>query len=82
VQRLTTVRDRLTRAPLLAIERRQARLDTLHGRLAALSPLATLDRGYAIVHRGEDLVRSPAQLASGDAIDVRVADGSFGAKVD
>jgi exodeoxyribonuclease VII large subunit len=82
VQRLETAHDRLGRAPLLALERRRARLDTAHARLGALSPLATLDRGYAIVHRGEDLVRSPAQLATGDALDVRVADGTFGATVD
>jgi exodeoxyribonuclease VII large subunit len=80
-QRLAAAHDRLTRAPLLAIERRRARLDTLQGRLAALSPLATLERGYAIVHRGDELVRSPTQVATGDAIDVRVADGSFGATV-
>jgi exodeoxyribonuclease VII large subunit len=81
-QRLGTVHERLARAPLLALERRRARLDTLHARLGALSPLATLERGYAIVHRGDDLIRSPGQLARGDAIDVRVADGTFGATVD
>jgi exodeoxyribonuclease VII large subunit len=81
-QRLAAAHDRLGRAPLLALERRTARLDSLHGRLRALSPLATLDRGYAIVHRGAELVRSPAQLSGGDPIDVRVADGSFGATVD
>jgi exodeoxyribonuclease VII large subunit len=80
-QRLAQAHERLRRAPLLAVERRRARLDTLHARLGALSPLATLDRGYAIVHRGDELVRSPAQLTSGDALDVRVADGSFGASV-
>jgi exodeoxyribonuclease VII large subunit len=81
-QRLESARERLGRAPLLAVERRRARLDTLHARLGALSPLATLERGYAVVHRGGELVRSPAQLAAGDAIDVRVAEGTFGATVD
>ena len=52
-QRLAANHDRLRRAPLLALERRRARLDTVHARLGALSPLATLERGYAIVHRGE-----------------------------
>src|SRR5581483_9512792 len=75
-QRLSTVHDRLTRAPLLHVERRRARLDTLHARLATLSPLATLERGYAIVHRGEELVRSAAQVSAGDSLDVRVAEGS------
>ncbi|HZP74019.1 MAG TPA: exodeoxyribonuclease VII large subunit [Gaiellaceae bacterium] len=80
--RLRQTHDRLGRAPLLALERRHARLATARARLAALSPLATLERGYAIVHRRDELVRSPAQVDHGDAIDVRVADGSFGATVD
>ena len=80
-QRLAHAHERLARAPLLALERRRARLDTLHARLGALSPLATLDRGYAIVHRGDELVRSPGQVQGGDAIDVRVAEGTFGATV-
>ena len=81
-QRLAAAHERLGRAPLLALERRRARLDTVHARLGALSPLATLERGYAIVHRGDELVRAAAQVESGDAIDVRVADGTFGATVD
>lgn len=81
-QRLDGARDRLQRAPLLAVERRRARLETVHARLGALSPVATLDRGYAIVRHGSDVVRSAAQVASGDTIDVRVADGTFGASVE
>jgi exodeoxyribonuclease VII large subunit len=80
-QGLTAMHDRLRRAPLLALERRRATLDTLHARLGALSPAATLDRGYAIVHRGDELVRSAKQVSRGDEIDVRVADGGFGATV-
>jgi exodeoxyribonuclease VII large subunit len=80
-QRLAATHDRLRRAPLLAIERRRASLDTLHARLGALSPVATLERGYAIVHRGDELVRASTQVERGDEIDVRVADGSFGATV-
>jgi exodeoxyribonuclease VII large subunit len=77
-RRLAAARDRLSRAPLLAIERKRARIDTVHARLGALSPLATLDRGYAIVRRGDEVVRSPEQVASGDPLSVRVADGTFG----
>jgi len=80
-QRLAATHDRLQRAPLLAVERRRATLDTLHARLGALSPVATLERGYAIVHRGEELVRASTQVDRGDEIDVRVADGTFGATV-
>ncbi len=81
-QRLETAHERLRRAPLLALERKRARLDTVHARLGALSPVATLERGYAIVRRGDEVVRSAAAVARGDAIDVRVAEGSFGATVD
>jgi exodeoxyribonuclease VII large subunit len=80
-QRLTAARERLHRAPLLAVERRRARLDTVHARLGALSPLGTLERGYAIVRSGDEAVRSPEQVAAGDPISVRVAAGSFGATV-
>ena len=80
--RLDSAHERLRRAPLLTLERRHARLDTLHARLGALSPFATLERGYAIVHRGAEVVRSAAQVAGGDRVDVRVAEGSFGATVE
>jgi len=80
-ERLTTTRDRLQRAPLLALERKRARLDHAHGRLGALSPVSTLQRGYAIVRREGEVVRSTAQVGSGDSILVDVADGSFGAAV-
>jgi len=81
-QRLSALHERLRRAPLLALERRRARLDTVHARLGGLSPAATLERGYAIVRRGEDVVRAVDQVAAGDALSVRVTDGTFGARVE
>lgn len=81
-RRVEAAHERLQRAPLLTLERRSARLDTLHARLGALSPVATLERGYAIVRRGDDVVRSAQQVAGGDEVSVRVADGTFGARVE
>jgi exodeoxyribonuclease VII large subunit len=81
LQRLTSSHERLRRAPLLALERRAARLDTARARLAALSPTATLERGYAIVRRGDEVVRSAAQVKRDEEVAVRVADGTFGATV-
>ena len=52
------------------------------GRLRALSPRATLQRGYAIVRGGNQIVRSPSAVAAGDAIDIEVAEGRFGARVE
>jgi exodeoxyribonuclease VII large subunit len=53
----------------------------LQERNAALSPMATLHRGYAIVRHGERIVRSPADVALGDRLAVRVAGGEFAAEV-
>ncbi len=78
-QRLTSAHERLRRAPLLALERKRARLDTMHARLGALSPAGTLERGYAIVRRDADVIRSTEQVEPGDALSIRVADGTFGA---
>jgi exodeoxyribonuclease VII large subunit len=81
-QRLGREHERLRRAPALLVERRRAALAQTAGSLRALSPRATLDRGYAIVCRDGELVRSAAAVKSGDAIAVDVADGRFGAKVE
>jgi exodeoxyribonuclease VII large subunit len=50
-------------------------------RLAALSPLGTLARGYAIVREADngEVVHSVGQVAAGDELLVRVQDGEFGA---
>lgn len=51
-------------------------------RLRALDPFATLERGYAIVQRGNAVLSSVRDAKPGAAIDVRVSDGTFGARVD
>ena len=81
-QQVAVVRERLRRAPLLSLERKRARVDQAAARLRALSPRATLERGYAIVRAGDEVVRSAMAVARGDAIEVEVADGSFGARVE
>jgi exodeoxyribonuclease VII large subunit len=79
--RLQRSRERLRAAPLLLVERRGAALDHTAGRLRALSPRATLERGYAIVRSEGEVVRSAAAVSADDPIEVRVADGEFGARV-
>jgi exodeoxyribonuclease VII large subunit len=63
---------------------RQERLAGLSARLESLSPLATLARGYAVVHSDEtrELVNSVTKVSPGDRLSVRVSDGSFGARVE
>jgi exodeoxyribonuclease VII large subunit len=81
-ERLRLLHGRLRRAPALTVERKRSALEHAGGRLRALSPRSTLDRGYAIVRAGEELVRSPAQVDPGDPIRVEVAEGGFGARVE
>jgi exodeoxyribonuclease VII large subunit len=76
-ERLSASATRLERAAGLLVERRRAGLDRSAARLRALSPLATLERGYAIVRCEGAVVRSAAGLAGGDEVDVRLAEGSF-----
>ncbi|MFK3982925.1 exodeoxyribonuclease VII large subunit [Micromonospora sp. NPDC050397] len=52
-------------------------------RLRALSPAATLERGYAIVQRAdEQVVRAADEVAGGDQLRIRLADGELTATVD
>jgi exodeoxyribonuclease VII large subunit len=80
--RLESQHSRLTRAPGLLLERKRAALDQAAGRLRALSPDATLARGYAVVRGEVGIVRSADEVELGERIDVRVAAGRFGARVE
>ena len=79
---LTGDRERLSRAPALLVERKRAGLEALAGRLQALSPQKTLARGYAIVRMDNGIVRSGARLTAGDRVEVELAEGGFGARVE
>ena len=79
---LAQAHERLRRAPLLLVERRRAALAQTAGRLRALSPRATLERGYAIVRSQGVILRNTEGLAGGDQIDVELGQGGFGARVE
>ena len=78
-ERIEQTRDRLRRAPLLTVERKRARLEGAYGRLRALSPTSTLERGYAIVRREGRIVRDSGEVESGTRVDVELGTGGFGA---
>lgn len=81
-QRLGLAHERLGRAPRLALERRRAGLERTAARLRALSPRSTLERGYAIVRAGDRALRSSAEVAPGERIDVELAEGALAARVE
>jgi exodeoxyribonuclease VII large subunit len=80
--RLARLGDRLRRAPLLLLERRRSTLDHTGARLQALSPRATLGRGYAIVRVGGEALREAAAVAPGDPLEIELASGGLRATVD
>lgn len=81
-RRVERARERLRAAPALAVERKRAALAATGGRFVTLSPLATLGRGYAIVRTETGVVSSSAQVAAGARVDVTLAEGAFGARVE
>lgn len=82
-QRMDELIARSSVALLHRLSLHRERLGGLTARLEGVSPLATLQRGYAIVRRAADglLVHSVRQVSAGDDLRVRVSDGEFGAQV-
>jgi exodeoxyribonuclease VII large subunit len=76
VQLRTAMREQLANARL--------RTDVAMRALHAVSPLATLERGYAIVTRlpGGELLRSADQVDLGDRIEARLGAGRIRARVE
>ena len=80
--RVATAQARLLRTAAEIAGRRAARLDRATSRLHALSPLAVLDRGYAIVFNAAGaIVRDPTTTPPGSRIRARVAQGELDATV-
>jgi len=80
--RVSRLGERLRVAPRLLLERRRSSLDHCGARLQALSPLATLGRGYAIVRAGSAALRDATSVAAGDRVEIELARGVLGAVVE
>ena len=66
-----------------ALLRHRARLQSLQQQIKALSPLAILERGYALVFDSSGkLVKSSAQVDPGDVISATLAQGSITARIE
>ena len=82
-QRLERTHERLRLAPALAVERKRAVLENSAAKLVALSPVQTLERGYAIVRTDSgDVVTAASDVSTGGRVDVTLAEGGFGARVE
>ena len=81
--RLALARSTLGSAAANRVERHRARLSQLAGKLDAISPLATLKRGYAIVSDTQGhVVTSSRDLKRGDLIRARLSEGEIQARVE
>ncbi|BCJ54064.1 exodeoxyribonuclease 7 large subunit [Actinoplanes sp. NBRC 14428] len=76
------LRDRGTRSLEHRLRRADDELRHTLARLRALSPAATLERGYAIVQRADGhVVRAAGEVTTGDVLRVRLADGELRTEV-
>jgi len=81
-RRLDTAGHSLARLARASIAARATRLDRASARLHALSPLAVLQRGYALVYAADGtLLRNAADAHPGDPIRARLATGTLEAEV-
>ena len=76
--------QRMHQAMRLSLQRQQQRLMSAGRALDTVSPLATLARGYAIVRTVplHTVLHATGDVAPGDQIDVRLAQGSMRCHVD
>jgi exodeoxyribonuclease VII large subunit len=82
-ERTAAQRSRLVTATRALVERKKGGLDRLAGMLDGLSPLKVLSRGYALVWDDVErrLVRTPAEVAVGQRLRIRLHGGRLGATV-
>jgi exodeoxyribonuclease VII large subunit len=74
--RLARASERLRQTMARRLSVATLRVSPLDARLRALSPLAVLERGYSILSTaGGHVVRDPADTASGEVLDARLARG-------
>ncbi|MGD0878398.1 MAG: exodeoxyribonuclease VII large subunit [Anaerolineales bacterium] len=80
-QRLDEMSRRWTSAQVHGLEFAEEKFRGLENRLQALSPLAILRRGYAVITKNKRVVSRITQIQIGDQLSVRIQDGEFDARV-
>jgi exodeoxyribonuclease VII large subunit len=76
--------QRLNTATGILLEGRKQQLAAVCRTLDAVSPLATLERGYAIVTRPADrkIIRKASSMKEGEQVETRLADGQLLCTID
>jgi exodeoxyribonuclease VII large subunit len=82
-EQVLALTERARRSISARLDRASADLTGVRARLVALSPAGTLRRGYAIVQRTDaSVVRSAAEISTGDSLLVRFADDHLSVTAD
>lgn len=80
VEDVAGLRDRAARALRARVTHAASDVGHLRERVRALSPAATLERGYAVVQAADGrVIRAPEEVAAGDPLRLRLAGGELGA---
>ncbi|MFW5906440.1 MAG: exodeoxyribonuclease VII large subunit, partial [Desulfobia sp.] len=74
---LRTESERLVIFMQRQLENKRNRLTNITSRLEAVSPLAVLERGYAIVSRlpGQEIIEDSGQVEEGDRVEIKLHKG-------
>ncbi len=81
IQRLDELRARLDRAVARVFEMKKFKLGKGVSLLDSLSPLKVVERGYSIVDKSGEIVKSTDQLKVKDQVRIRLAHGSADAEI-
>lgn len=79
---LEYLKARTEKALLYAIDRKKASMSRVMAMLDSLSPLKVVERGYSIVTKKNEVIKSAGQVKKGDHVDIRLAQGSLTAVID
>ncbi len=80
---IAALRDRARRHLRHRLDHAAVDIEHTRARVRALSPAATLERGYAVVQREDGtVVRRPSDVSPGDHVQLRLAEGQLSATID
>ena len=80
-RRMEACESAVVQAMRLRMGHARGELAPLEAHLKQLSPLAVLERGYAIVERGGRIVKSPEDAPAGTSVRIRLRRGNLDARV-
>lgn len=80
-EKLASNEIRLSEAMKSCIEKKKAVIGSRSAALDSLSPLKIMSRGYSLVYKENELIKSADELSEGDRITVRFADNEASAVI-